>query len=107
MTTLQPLTPRILEDLSHFFKMLGDPTRIRILQNIASGDRCVQDISTDLDMSPSAVSHQLRLLKQAHLVKGRRDGRHMLYSLDDDHVKTIFNQGVHHVSHLYKESSDD
>lgn len=107
MMTFKPLSPRLLEDLSHFFKMLGDPTRIRILLSISSGARCVQDISSDLDMTPSAVSHQLRLLKQARLVKSDRNGRHMLYSLDDDHVEAIFNQGLHHVSHLHKEPGHD
>lgn len=107
MTLYKPLPPRLLGDLSHFFKMLGDPTRIRILLSISSGTRCVQDISSDLDMTPSAVSHQLRLLKQARLVKSERNGRHMLYSLDDDHVEAIMDQGLNHVSHLYEDHDHD
>ncbi|NLI89435.1 MAG: winged helix-turn-helix transcriptional regulator [Epulopiscium sp.] len=87
----------VLEDLAKFFKMFGHPTRVRILQALFIAEMCVCDISYALQMSQSAVSHQLRLLKDASLVKSRREGKSVYYSLDDTHISEIMNQGLLHV----------
>lgn len=84
--------------LTDFFKVLGDPTRIRILFSLEKGEMCVCDISTALGMTMSAVSHQLRILRDAHLVNSRKEGRMVFYSLCDDHVKTIIDTGLEHVA---------
>lgn len=86
-----------LYNLAELFKVFGDPTRIRILCALSEGELCVQDIANCLTMSQSAISHQLRVLKQMSLVKFRRDGKTIYYSLADDHVSTILNQGLEHV----------
>ena len=83
--------------LAELFKALGDSTRIRILDVLTEGELCVQDIADSLGMTQSAISHQLRILKQAALVKCRRDGKSILYSLADSHVETIMRQGMEHV----------
>ena len=88
----------ILYDLAELFKVFGDSTRIKILCSLFESEMCVCDISTTLNMSQSAVSHQLRVLKNAKLVKFRRVGKVVYYSLDDDHVKHIFNEGLNHIS---------
>lgn len=88
---------RVIEDLADLFKMLGDPTRVRILMSLEKGPLCVADIAEQTDVSASAVSHQLRLLKQARLVRSQREGRSMIYAMDDDHVAMLFRQGLHHV----------
>ena len=82
---------------AEFFKALGDSTRIRILDLLTDGELCVQDIADSLGMNQSAISHQLRILKQAALVKCRRDGKSICYSLADSHVETIMRQGMEHV----------
>lgn len=87
-----------LYDLAELFKVFGDSTRIKILCSLFEAEMCVCDISTTLNMSQSAVSHQLRVLKNAKLVKFRREGKVVYYSLDDDHVKHIFNEGLNHIS---------
>ena len=79
------------------FKVFGDPTRVRILYALTMQELCVQDIADKLSMTHSAISHQLRVLKQMELVKFRRDGKTIYYSLADDHVKTIMAQGLEHV----------
>ena len=84
------------ERLSEVFKVFGDNTRIRILWALFDTELCVYDISDRVGMSQSAVSHQLRILKNAKLVKSRRDGKQTFYSLDDDHVKTIIEQVLIH-----------
>ena len=84
------------ERLSEVFKVFGDNTRIRILWALFDHELCVYDISDKVGMSQSAVSHQLRILKNAKLVKSRRDGKQTFYSLDDDHVKTIIEQVLIH-----------
>jgi len=86
-----------LIDLAELFKIFGDSTRIKILYSLLVSEMCVCDIATLLSMSQSAISHQLRLLKQAGLVKYRRDGKTVFYSLSDAHVSTIINQGMEHV----------
>ena len=85
-------------DLAEFFSVMGDSTRIKILYLLFEGEMCVCDISEKLSMSMSAISHQLRVLKNARLVKYRKQGKSVLYSLDDDHIKTIINMGVEHIS---------
>ncbi len=87
----------VLADLSELFKMFADQSRIRILYSLFDKEICVCDIAEALDMTQSAVSHQLRLLKQSKLVKSRRDGKQIYYSLDDDHVKTIIDMGINHI----------
>jgi len=86
-----------LYDLAELFKIFGDSTRIRILYSLFEHELCVQDISMVLSVSQSAVSHQLRILKASRLVKIRRDGKNIFYSLADDHVITIINQGLNHI----------
>ena len=86
-----------LYDLAELFKMFGDSTRIRILYVLFEAEMCVCDIAEVLKMTQSAISHQLRLLKQAKLVKNRRDGKTVYYSLADDHVRTIIDQGMEHI----------
>ena len=84
--------------LADLFKVLGDPTRIRILQALHDTRLCVCDIAETLGMTQSAISHQLRVLRQARLVRARREGRSVFYALDDDHVAHMFEQGLLHVS---------
>ena len=86
-----------LADLADLFKNFSDTTRIRILSLLISDEMCVADITAALNATQSAVSHQLRILKQSRLVKARRDGKIVYYSLADDHVKTIFAMGMEHV----------
>lgn len=83
--------------LADLFKVFGDATRIRILYALSQRELCVQEIADSLNMTPSAISHQLRILKQTFLVKFRREGKTIYYSLADDHVATIMNQGLEHV----------
>ena len=84
-------------DLAEFFSVMGDSTRIKILYLLFNGEMCVCDISEKLGMSMSAISHQLRVLKNARLVKYRKQGKSVIYSLHDDHIKTIINMGVEHI----------
>lgn len=88
-----------LYDVAELFKVLGDSTRVKILSALLHEEMCVCDIAALLGMNQSAISHQLRVLKQARLVKFRKDGKVVYYSLDDDHVKNIFQQGFDHASH--------
>ena len=87
----------LLYDLADLFNVFSDTTRIKILYALMGRELCVADIAEATETSQSAVSHQLRTLKQAHLVKFRRDGRNILYSLADDHVYTMLNQGISHI----------
>lgn len=88
----------ILYDLAELFKTFGDSTRMRILYVLFESELCVNDIAQCLSMTPSAVSHQLRLLKACKLVKFRREGKAVFYSLDDDHVRTMIRLGLDHIS---------
>ena len=83
--------------LAEVFKILGDPTRVRLLSGLAQGELCVCDLSVLLDMSQSAVSHQLRVLRAARMVKPRRQGKMVFYFLDDEHVERLFAQALEHV----------
>lgn len=86
-----------LYDLAELFKVFGDSTRIRILFALYDEEKAVSDIAKSLQMTDSAVSHQLRILKHNKLVKSRRVGKLIYYSLDDDHVKTIIASGIEHI----------
>ena len=87
-----------LYDLTELFRIFGDSTRVRILYVLFESEMCVCDIAALLGMTQSAISHQLRALKNARLVKSRRDGKTVFYSLADEHVKTILDQGIEHVT---------
>lgn len=87
-----------LYNLAELFKVFGDTTRIKILWALVESEMCVCDIAVLLNMTQSAISHQLRVLKQARLVKHRKDGKVVYYSLDDIHVKQIFDQGLIHIN---------
>ncbi len=85
--------------LSEIFKIMGDPTRLRIIHALSSGEMCVCDIAAALGMEHSAISHQLRLLRNARVVKYRRQGKEAVYSLDDEHVLRLFSEGLEHARH--------
>ena len=93
--TLPP--EQTLSDLAELFKIFGDATRIRILLVLFQSEVCVYDLAKLLNMTQSAISHQLRLLKQARLVKSRREGKIVFYSLADSHVRTMLDQGMEHI----------
>lgn len=87
-----------LYDLAELFKVFGDTSRIKIVYALFASEMCVCDIAFLLNMTQSAISHQLRVLKQARLVKYRKDGKVVYYSLDDEHIKQIFDQGLIHIN---------
>lgn len=87
-----------LYDLAELFKVFGDSTRIKILWALDEAEMCVCDIAVLLNMTQSAISHQLRVLKQAKLVKNRKEGKIVYYSLNDEHVRQIFDQGLIHIN---------
>lgn len=88
-----------LERLSEVFKIFSDNSRLRIIAALLEKELCVYDLTQALGMTQSAVSHQLRLLRTSRLVKNRREGKSVFYSLDDDHVATILAQGMEHIRH--------
>ncbi len=101
-TTIRQVEDRMppqeeLQDLGEFFKVFGDVTRLKILYVLLCSEMCVYDIAALLGMSQSAISHQLRVLKQMDLVKNRRDGKTIFYSLADSHIVTILSQGLDHI----------
>jgi ArsR family transcriptional regulator, lead/cadmium/zinc/bismuth-responsive transcriptional repressor len=89
-----------VEALADTFRILGDPTRIRIVDALAQGDLCVHELSDKVGISESAVSHQLRLMRTMRIVRGRREGRCIYYTLDDQHILDLFQQGLRHVSEV-------
>ena len=91
----------MLYDLAELFKVFGDTTRIKILYALFSKEMCVCDIADLLGMTHSAISHQLRVLKQARLVKFRKEGKVVYYSLDDSHISQIFDCGLSHIQETY------
>lgn len=93
----QLLAPGTVGALADIFKVLGDPTRVRILDVLSRGELCVCHLARTLGLTESAVSHQLRLLRTTRIVRPRRSGRLIYYSLDDKHVLTLFRQGLRHV----------
>ena len=88
----------VLYDLADFFKVFADSTRIKILYVLLCSEMCVCDLAQILNMTQSAISHQLRILKQMDLVRNRREGKTIFYSLADDHIKAILNQGMEHIN---------
>lgn len=88
---------KILFDTAELFKVFGDSTRIRILDCLNDSERSVNEISGLLNMNQSAISHQLKILRNSKLIKNRRSGKTIYYSLDDDHVSNIINQGIEHI----------
>lgn len=86
-----------LQDLAEFFKVFGDSTRLKIMLALLCKEMCVYDISAILGMSQSAISHQLRILKQMDLVKNRREGKTIFYAPADDHIVSILSQGLNHI----------
>ena len=88
----------LLQDLGDLFKVFGDTTRIKIMYALYEGEMCVCAISELLNMTQSAISHQLKTLKDANLVSARRDGKEIYYSLSDDHVKSIIAEGYEHIT---------
>jgi ArsR family transcriptional regulator len=99
MTTLALplLAPRTVEALADTFRVLGDPTRVRILDVLSRGEQCVCDIAAAVGISESAVSHQLRLLRGMRLVRPRRAGRQVYYAVDDHHIIELLRQALTHV----------
>ena len=90
----------LLFDLAELFKVFGDSTRMKIICALLEDELCVAEIATITNSTPSAISHQLRVLKQAKLVKYRKEGKSVYYSLDDDHVKQIFEKGREHIEEV-------
>lgn len=93
------ISKELIARAAEFFRVVGDETRMKILCTIAGDERCVNDIAAEVEMTKSAVSHQLRLLKSEGLVKSRRDGKNMFYSLDDQHVVDIIDIAFIHIEH--------
>lgn len=93
------LKENISHRLAELFSALSDPTRLRIISVLLEGERNVGDIAAQLEMSESAVSHQLRGLRQLRLVRSRRNGRQIYYALDDDHIARLYRLGLEHVEH--------
>ncbi len=87
-----------IEHLGEFFKLFGDNTRLKIIEILMNGELCVGTIAKILDMSQSSISHQLRLLKRSRLVKSRKEGKWVFYSIDDSHVSAVFTLGLSHVT---------
>jgi ArsR family transcriptional regulator len=90
------LTVEQAQAVAGTFQVLGDPTRIRIVHALSLGELCTSDLAAVVEMSESAVSHQLRTLRQLHVVRSRREGKLVYYSLQDDHVRSLFEQGLEH-----------
>jgi len=101
LARLQALAPKLsqVEIAVEIFKALGDPTRLRILHLLSQGELCVCNLAAALTMNPSAISHQLRLLRTQRLIRARRDGRRIFYALDDDHIERLLAEGFKHASH--------
>ena len=85
--------------LAQTFKALSDPTRVRIISALSHNELCVHELAACLGMSQSAISHQLRTLREMRLVRRRKEGRHVFYTLDDEHIHSLFHQGLEHVEH--------
>ena len=89
----------LFNKLAEFFKIIGDPTRTKILFALDQNEMCVCDIANVFGMTKSSISHQLAALRQSGIVKSRRDGKEVYYTLDDDHVKQVFEIGIEHIEH--------
>ncbi|MGC8874656.1 MAG: ArsR/SmtB family transcription factor [Chloroflexia bacterium] len=99
----EPLDPALASELGESFRLLGDPTRVRILDLLSREPLCVGEIAERLGMTASAVSHQLRLLRSRYLVRRARQGKCVIYALDDDHVRTLFRDALEHVQERYRD----
>lgn len=97
--SLELLENEFIYDVADFFKIFGDATRIKLLQLLLKKEMCVGDIVENLNMTQSAVSHQLKVLRQNDLVKYHKEGKTVYYSLDDEHVKLVLEQGMSHIKH--------
>lgn len=93
------LTDEIIYDVADFYKVFGDSTRIKILYTLLDREMCVSELVEELSLNQSAVSHQLRVLRQNDLVKFRREGKTVIYSIDDEHVSVLLHQGLNHIMH--------
>ena len=93
----------LIYEVADFFKVFDDSSRVKLLDLLLQTEMCVSDIADKLDMSQSAVSHQLRVLRQSRLVKYRREGKTVYYSLDDEHVEDILKEGIAHIIHMRNE----
>jgi len=96
---IRTISEEMAAELSVTFGALADPTRVRLISALAEGELCVGELASLVEMSISAVSHQLRLLRQLKLVRYRRDGRHIFYALDDEHITTLYRVALEHLSH--------
>lgn len=97
--SIPPLNEKTAEILADLFRTLGDPSRLRLIACLAERERCVGDLAEALGMNLSAVSHQLGVLRRMRIVRGRREGRHIYYALDDEHIAVIFRDALCHVEH--------
>ena len=95
----ESLSEELIYDIADFFKVFGDSTRIKILYTLLNREMCVGDLVEALDMTQSAISHQLRVLRQNDLVKFRKEGKAVIYSLDDEHISLLLQQGMCHIIH--------
>ncbi|WP_253345669.1 ArsR/SmtB family transcription factor [Staphylococcus equorum] len=95
----ESLDSQTIDNVTEIFKALSEGNRLRIMHLLSHGENSVGHIAHKLEMSLSNVSHQLRVLKQAHLVKAKRDGQSMIYAIDDTHVTTLLKQAIHHATH--------
>lgn len=95
---------RELNQLSDLFKILGDRTRIAILQTLDQNEMCVCDLANVLNMTKSSTSHQLATLREAHIIKSRRAGKEVYYTMDDEHITKLYELGLAHIKHLEKEN---
>lgn len=100
---MKELNPEAIQQTSRFFKTIGDPTRLKILLALSENEMNVGSITEYLEMEQSAVSHQLKLLRENHLVKSRKEGKSVVYCLDDKHVKSILSQTIDHMDHINHE----
>lgn len=98
-TMSKMLDENVLNNLAEFFKILGDTTRVKILHAIDENEMCVCDVANVLNMSKSSISHQLGTLRRSGIVKCRKVGKEVFYSLDDDHVREVFEVGIKHIEH--------
>lgn len=101
----QMLKPKLMDKMSRFFKAISDPTRIKIIYALKSHELCVCDISVILKMSQSAISHQLKILKDEDIVRTRKEGKTRFYRLADHHVHVLFDQAIEHISEEHHEES--
>jgi ArsR family transcriptional regulator, lead/cadmium/zinc/bismuth-responsive transcriptional repressor len=98
VSAVEDLSPRQLDDLAATFKVLSDPTRLKIAITLSRSELCVHDIADETGISESAASHQLRVLRSLRLVKHRREGKQIFYSLDDEHIEKLIHVATEHIT---------